>query len=202
LNLKQFKTEIKTIMKKTILSLTLATVFGSSVNANPIKETKEVKTAESTVTWKGYKVGGSHEGTISLKSGALEFDGEKLVGGEFVVDMTSISTTDLEGDYKGQLDGHLKSDDFFGTANHPTAKLVFTKVESTGKNSYDVTGNLTIKGTTEPVTFEVSVYGDKATASLKVDRTKYDVKYGSGIIGTAKDKLIYDEFDLVVDLQM
>lgn len=190
-------------MKKTILSLTLVTLFGASAIANPIKkETKEVKTTESTVTWKGYKVGGSHTGTIGLESGALEFDGEKLVGGEFVVDMTSINTTDLEGDYKGQLDGHLKSDDFFGTANHPTAKLVFTKVKSTGKNSYDVTGDLTIKGTTEPVTFEVSVYGDKATATLKVDRTKYDVKYGSGIIGTAKDKLIYDEFDLVVDLQM
>ncbi|MBO6532874.1 MAG: YceI family protein [Muricauda sp.] len=163
-------------MKKTILSLTLMTLVGSSAIANPIKETKEVKTTESTVTWKGYKVGGSHT--------------------------ASINTTDLEGEYKDKLDGHLKSDDFFGTANHPTAKLVFTKVTSTGKNSYDVTGDLTIKGTTEPVTFEVSVYGDKATASLKVDRTKYDVKYGSGIIGTAKDKLIYDEFDLVVDLQM
>ena len=83
-------------MKKTILSLTLVTVLGTSANANPIKETKEVKTSESQVTWKGYKVGGSHEGTISLKSGALEFDGEKLVGGEFVVDMTSINTTDLK----------------------------------------------------------------------------------------------------------
>jgi polyisoprenoid-binding protein YceI len=154
------------------------------------------------VTWKGYKVGGSHTGTIALESGSLQFDGEKLVGGEFVVDMTSINTTDLEGDYKNKLDGHLASDDFFGVANHPTAKLVFTKVKATGKNSYAVTGKLTIKGTTEPVSFEVSVYGDKATATLKVDRTKYDVKYGSGIIGTAKDKLIYDEFDLVVDLQM
>ncbi|MFT0716491.1 YceI family protein [Flagellimonas lutimaris] len=190
-------------MKKTILSLALITLFGASVVANPIvKETKEVKTSESQVTWKGYKVGGSHTGTISLKSGALEFDGEKLVGGSFVVDMTSINTTDLEGDYKGQLDGHLKSDDFFGTANYPTATLNFTKVKSSGKNSYEVQGDLTIKGTTEPVTFDVSVYGDKATATVKVDRTKYDVKYGSGIIGTAKDKLIYDEFDLVVDLQM
>jgi len=190
-------------MKKTILSLALITLFGAAAIANPIKkETKEVKTSESNVTWKGYKVGGSHTGTIDLKSGSLEFDGEKLVGGEFIVDMTSISTTDLEGDYKGKLDGHLASDDFFGVANHPTAKLVFTKVKSTGKNSYEVKGNLTIKGTTEPVSFDVSVYGDKATATLKVDRTKYDVKYGSGIIGTAKDKLIYDEFDLVVDLQM
>ena len=185
------------------MSLILTTVVGSSAIANNIeKETKEVKTSESTVTWKGYKVGGSHNGTISLKSGALQFDGEKLVGGEFVVDMSSISTTDLEGDYKDQLDGHLKSDDFFGTANHPTATLVFTQVKSSGKNSYEVTGNLTIKGTTKPVTFDVSVYGDKATATLKIDRTNYNVKYGSGIIGTAKDKLIYDEFDLVVDLQM
>lgn len=190
-------------MKKTILSLALVTLFGATAIANPIKkETKEVKTTESTVTWKGYKVGGSHNGTISLESGALEFDGEKLVGGNFVVDMSSINTQDLEGEYKDKLDGHLKSDDFFGTANHPTATLVFTKVKSTGKNSYEVNGDLTIKGATEPITFDVSVYGDKATATLKVDRTKYDVKYGSGIIGTAKDKLIYDEFDLVVDLQM
>ncbi|HKL91475.1 MAG TPA: YceI family protein, partial [Allomuricauda sp.] len=115
-------------MKKTILSLSLVTLFGSSAMANPIeKDTKEVKTSESTVTWKGYKVGGSHTGTISLESGALEFDGEKLVGGEFVVNMSSISATDLEGEYKDKLDGHLKSDDFFGTADHPTAKLVFTK---------------------------------------------------------------------------
>lgn len=190
-------------MKKTILSLTLVALFGATAVANPIvKETKEVKATESTVTWKAYKVGGSHTGTINLSAGTLEFDGEKLTGGEFVVDMTTINVTDLEGGSKNKLEGHLKSDDFFGSASHPTATLVFTKVRSTGKNSYEVTGDLTIKDITKPVTFDLSVYGDKATASLKIDRTEYDVKYGSGIIGTAKDKLIYDEFDLVVDLQM
>ena len=190
-------------MKKTVLSLALTTVFGLTAFANPIDgEKKEVKTDESKIVWKAYKVGGSHEGTINLKSGALEFDGEKLVGGTFVVDMTSITNTDMQGEYKGKLEGHLKSDDFFGTASNPTAKLVFTKVKASGKNSYEVTADLTVKGITAPITFDVSVYDTKATASLKVDRTKYDVKYGSGIIGTAKDKLIYDEFDLVVDLQM
>ncbi|WP_190811560.1 YceI family protein [Flagellimonas sp. S3867] len=190
-------------MKKTILSLALTMVFGLSAIANPIDGVKKsVKTDKSTVTWKAYKVAGSHTGTIKLKSGALEFDGEKLVGGEFIVDMTTINTTDLEGDYKNKLDGHLSSDDFFSTASNPTASLVFTEVKSSGNNSHKVTGDLTIKGITEPIVFEVSIYGSKATATLKVDRTKYDVKYGSGIIGTAKDKLIYDEFDLVVDLQM
>ncbi|WP_222983593.1 YceI family protein [Flagellimonas meishanensis] len=191
-------------MKKRNLSLALSLVFGISAMANPIdRETKEVKTEESTVTWKAYKVTGSHTGTVSLKSGALEFDGDQLVGGEFVVDMASINTTDLEGDYKNKLDGHLNSDDFFSTASHPTSKLVFTNVEASGKNSYKVTGDLTIKGITKPVTFDVSVYGSKATATLKVDRSEYDVRYGSGsFFDNLGDKTIYDEFDLVVDLQM
>ncbi|TXN36738.1 YceI family protein [Flagellimonas hymeniacidonis] len=191
-------------MKKTILSLALTVVFGFTAIANPIDgEKKAVKVDESTVTWKAYKVTGSHTGTIALKSGALEFDGDKLVGGEFVVDMTSITNTDLEGEYKGKLEGHLNSDDFFATASNPTSSLVFTNVEASGKNSYQVTGDLTIKGITKPVTFDVSVYGSKATATLKVDRAAYNVKYGSGsFFENLGDKTIYDEFDLVVDLQL
>lgn len=189
-------------MKKNIVTLALTLVFGS-VLANPVDgEKKEVKTDQSTVTWKAYKVTGSHTGTIALKSGALIFDDGKLTGGEFTVDMTTINTTDLEGDYKNKLDGHLHSDDFFSTASHPTSTLVFTKVQASGKNSYEVMGNLTIKGITKPVNLEVSVYGSKATATMKVDRAQYDVKYGSGsFFDNLGDKTIYDEFDLVVDLE-
>jgi len=189
-------------MKKSILTLALTLVFGT-VLANPVDgEKKEVKTEASTVTWKAYKVTGSHTGTIALKSGALLFEDGKLNGGEFTVDMTTINTTDLSGDYKAKLDGHLHSDDFFSTASHPTSSLVFTKVEASGKNSYKVTGDLTIKGITKPVTFDVSIYGSKATATLKVDRAAYDVRYGSGsFFDNLGDKTIYDEFDLVVDLE-
>ena len=82
------------------------------------------------------------------------------------------------------------------------ATLVFTNVASSGKNSYKVTGDLTIKGIKSPVIFDFSVYGNKANASLKVDRTKYDVRYGStSFFDNLKDKAIYDEFDLVADLQ-
>jgi polyisoprenoid-binding protein YceI len=116
--------------------------------------------------------------------------------------MTTINTTDLEGEYKGKLDGHLKSDDFFGVANYPTATLVFKDVTASGKNAYAVSGELTIKGKTNPVTFTISIYGSKATASLKVDRTEYDVRYGSAsFFDGLKDKAIYDEFDLVADLE-
>ena len=191
-------------MKKNVLSLALAIIFGASATAStPIDgEKKEVKTNESKVTWKAYKVTGSHTGTVDLKEGALMFDGDKLTGGEFVVNMASLISTDLEGEYKGKLEGHLKSDDFFGVETHPTSKLVFTKVKASGKNSYEVTGDLTIKGITKPVTFDVSIYGSKATATLKVDRAEYDVRYGSGsFFDNLGDKTIYDEFDLVVDLE-
>lgn len=191
-------------MKKTVLSLAFALVFGFAATATePIDgDKKEVKTESSKVTWKAYKVTGSHAGTVDLQSGALLFEADKLSGGEFVVNMTSLVTTDDLGDSKAKLEGHLKSDDFFGVATHPSAKLTFTEVMASGKNSYEVTGDLTIKGITKPVTFDVSIYGSKATATLKVDRSNYDVRYGSGsFFENLGDKTIYDEFDLVVDLE-
>jgi len=192
-------------MKKGVFSLALAMVFGVATATEPVaEEKKEVKADESTVTWKAYKVTGSHTGTVALEQGTLMFDGEKLTGGEFTVDMSTLVSIDLNDDpeSKGKLEGHLNSEDFFGTENHATSKLVFTEVKSTGKNSYEVTGDLTIKNITKPVVFDVSVYGSKATATVKVDRTNYDIKYGSGnFFENLGDKTIYDEFDLVVDLE-
>ncbi len=190
-------------MKKNFLTLALAVILGLTASASePLGgEKKEVKTEESKVTWKAYKVTGSHAGTVNLKEGTLIFDEGKLTGGEFVVDMTSLITTDDLGDMKAKLEGHLKSDDFFGVATHPTSSLVFTNVVASGKNSYEVTGDLTIKGITKALTFDVSVYGSKATATMKIDRAQYDVRYGSGsFFDNLGDKTIYDEFDLIVDL--
>jgi len=163
---------------------------------------KDIKTESSKLVWKGYKVTGSHEGTIDIQSGHLTFEDEKLTGGYVTINMTTLVSTDLEGNSKGKLEGHLKSDDFFSVATYKTASLKFTKVEASGKNAYDVTGDLTIKGQTNPVNFTISIYGNKATANLKVDRTQYGVKYGSAsFFDNLKDKAIYDEFDLVADLE-
>jgi polyisoprenoid-binding protein YceI len=191
-------------MKNTIKHLTLATIVAFiSISFTTIEEVKkEIKTTTSQVVWKGYKVTGSHHGTIGLKSGSLTFNSEKLTGGEFIIDMASITNSDLEGEYKGKLEGHLKSDDFFGVEKNPTAALSFINVKATGKNSYKVTGELTIKGHTNTIVFDLSVYGNKANASLKIDRTKYDVRYGStSFFDNLKDKAIYDEFDMVADLE-
>tara|TARA_R110002073_G_scaffold17446_5_gene65687 strand:+ start:10517 stop:11095 length:579 start_codon:yes stop_codon:yes gene_type:complete len=191
-------------MKNSIKNITaiLLVVFMTFSFTTIDGEKKEIKVENSKVVWKGYKVTGSHEGTIAIKSGYLNFNEDKLTGGAFVIGMSTITNTDLEGEYKGKLEGHLKSDDFFGVDKYPTASLIFTKIKPTGKNSYKVTGDLTIKGITETVSFDLSVYGNKANASLKVDRSKFDVRYGStSFFDGLKDKAIYDEFDLVVDLE-
>ncbi|MDU8884724.1 YceI family protein [Yeosuana sp. MJ-SS3] len=184
------------------LAMTAIIAFSSVSYAAVGKDEKQVNIEASKVVWKGYKVTGSHEGTIQVKEGELEFEGDTLIGGSFIMDMTTIGSTDLQGDYKGKLDGHLKSDDFFGVEKYPTASLVFTDVKATGKNSYEITGDITIKGTTETITFDLSVYGSKANASLKIDRSKFDVRYGStSFFDGLKDKAIYDEFDIVADLE-
>jgi polyisoprenoid-binding protein YceI len=202
-------------MKKLFITLSAVLVATSIAIATPSNtkekttekttkavEKKVINTEASTITWKAYKVTGSHEGIINLASGNLDFNGTVLTGGAFVVDMTTINTTDLEGEYKQKLDGHLHSDDFFGTATYKTASLEITSVKASGKNAYNATANLTIKNITKEVNFTISVYGSKATANLKVDRSQFDVRYGSGsFFDNLGDKTIYDEFDLVVDLQ-
>lgn len=190
-------------MKKITATLTLAATlvlqsFAPQINS----DVKEVSITKSSVTWKGYKVTGSHTGTIALKSGSLSFEDSKLVGGTFVMDMNSIACTDLEGVYKEKLEGHLKSDDFFGVKNNPTARLVFTNVTAGDKGVYAIKGDLTIKGKTNNVLFDLTVNEHNATTALKINRAKYDVKYGStSFFEGLKDKAIYDEFDLQVNLE-
>ncbi len=199
MNSKKYK-QMKNTIKNSIIIIAISLLTFSFTTIVDGKKT--IKTEKSTVTWKGYKVTGAHQGTIALKSGSLSFKNGKLIGGDFTINMSTIAISDLTGDAKGQLEGHLKSDDFFGVAKNPTSTLVFKKVKATSKNAYKITADLTIKGKTNTVKFNLSVYGNKANAALKVDRSKYDVRYGStSFFDNLKDKAIYDEFDLVVDLE-
>jgi polyisoprenoid-binding protein YceI len=179
-----------------ILVLALSTLAFTSISD------KKIKIENSTVIWNAKKVTGQHEGTISLKEGTLLFEGDKLTGGHFVVDMSTITVTDLEGGSKGKLEGHLKSDDFFGVEKHPTATLNITNVKHNG-NTYAVTADLTIKSITNSITFDMIVKDNTAAAALKIDRSKFDVRYGSpSFFNDLQDKAIYDEFDLNVNLAL
>lgn len=180
------------------IAVALIAVVSFSLNA---QTTKKVDAQKSKIEWTGKKVTGQHNGTIALKDGALVFKGDKLAGGNFTVNMTSINTTDLTGEYKGKLDGHLKSEDFFGVEKFPTATLVFKTLADKGNNVYTVTADLTIKGITNPITFDITTNNGTAITKLIVDRTKYDIKYGSGsFFDNLGDKTIYDDFELDVTL--
>lgn len=186
---------------KNLKSIALALVVVLST-ATVSAQSKNINTTTSTIEWVGKKVTGQHNGTVNFKDGALVFKGKKLAGGTFTVDMTSLTATDLSGEYQGKLNGHLKADDFFGTDKFPTAKLVFKKIGTKSANVYTVTADLTIKGITKPVSFDLTVNGNSATTAFNVDRTKYDIKYNSkSFFESIGDKAIYDEFELKVALK-
>lgn len=190
-------------MKRTslIVLITVLLIF-------PLSAQKK-HTADPTatqITWTGKKLGKEHVGTIGLKEGYISIDKNAITGGEFLVDMTSIKNTDIEDEkMNGMLIGHLKSDDFFGVEKYPAAKLVLTGSSKFVNGTATVKGNMTIKGATNPVEFTVQ---EAATGGVKtykalitVDRTQYDVKYGSGKFFTdLGDKAISDEFTLEVTL--
>ena len=168
--------------------------------------------SQSKIEWTGEKLTGSHTGTVNLQSGQAIIEDGQLVGGKFEIGMQTIVDKDLNDEKdNAKLTKHLKSDDFFGVESFPTTTFTITKAKALpatkgGQANYEISGDLTIKGITLPITFpaavEISEKVAKATAVLAVDRTKYNVRYGSGkFFENLGDKLIYDEFKINLDLR-
>ncbi len=195
-------------MKTTMLTTFAIALFfvASSFSTKDVTGNYEADTSQSTVAWLGKKVTGQHNGQIDLKEANLEIKKGKLTGGSFVIDMSSITCEDLKDEeYNQKLVGHLKSDDFFGVEKYPTSKFVIKSVKHKGGNDYEVTGDITIKETTETINFPatVTVDGDnvKASAKVTIDRSKFDVRYGSkSFFDDLGDKMIYDDFELDIDI--
>ncbi|MDT0675819.1 YceI family protein [Autumnicola musiva] len=163
---------------------------------------KEVNAEQSNVIWKGKKLAGSHSGTINLKEGYFTMENNEPTGGEFIMDMSSITVTDLSGDSKEQLEGHLKNDDFFAVDKFPTAKLVVNNIVKKDNGTYGVLGDLTIKENTNPVTYEQEWSENSALAKVVIDRSKYNVRYGSGsFFSNLGNNTIHDNFELDVNLK-
>lgn len=180
---------------------------------------------KSTVAWMGQKiiVKMKETGNIKIKEGKLEFDGDKLIGGRFILDMNTIETNSQYGEMKAKLEEHLKSVDFFDVVNSPLSELVIksaviapetatttpevaTSTVATDKPvNYLVTADLTIKGITKSVEFpaELTKVGNdiKAIAKLKIDRSLWDIRYGSGTFFTdLGDKVIDNEIGFDINL--
>lgn len=180
-------------MKKSLILISFllsAITFGASVD-----------TSKSKVVWLGKKVTGEHTGTVSVKSGNLEMTEGKLTGGEVVMDMTTITTTDLTGEWATKLVNHLNAEDFFEVKNHKTATFKATSVSGKKGGEYTVKGDLTIKGKSVPHTVKLKQKGNTFTGKLVFNRTKFDIKYGSGsFFKGLGDKMIYDDVELTLTL--
>lgn len=189
------------------------------------KEAEAVKPAEiatetyalarnSKIEWVGSKkfVGDKHNGTVPVKSGIFEVAEDGIVGGNFILDMSNITNSDLEGEWQGKLLGHLKSPDFFDTAKFPTAEFTITNVEKLSGVSgatHKIKGNLTLKNTTKSIEFnaDVKTAGDGITATTPqfvIDRTQWGVEYGStdktSVADDLKDKIISNDIGIKMSL--
>ncbi len=165
----------------------------------------------SKVNWTGYKIGGQHTGSIEISSGQLLFIDEVFAGGNFEIDMATVANKDIEvEDMKTKLEDHLKSPDFFDVKKYPTATFKIDKVIPYGeveenKTKYKIVGQLTMKGITKRVKFEADFFEYDTSYSisgrLKIDRSDFNVKYGSGtFFAEIGDKIIYD--DVLLDLSI
>lgn len=191
-------------MKKLILSTLVSLISTYSLYA---QEKYPISIKNSKVKWIGEKVTGAHYGYVNLKDAYFLFEEDKLVGGEFNMDMNSITCTDIEDEkYATKLVDHLKNDDFFATDKYPISNFKITKVIFDG-TSYMITGDMTIRDITQEITFPAKFHShgsiSHANASIKIDRTKHDIKYGSGsFFDNLGDRMIYNEFTLKVKLEL
>lgn len=225
-----FKNSKQKVMKKVFLPLLVVGLAFTSCKeetTTPTPEVTEVEVTEtettpevvftpdykidasSVINWVGSKPAGKHEGTITLKEGGFTVVDGAVTGGEFVIDMNSITVTDLEGDKKAGLEGHLKgtgeedkADHFFNVNQFPTGKFTIKSiVDGT------VTGDLTLKGKTNEISFPATISVTDTdiafeTENFQIDRTKWGVNYSSkSVFDDLKDKFINDEIDLTINIK-
>ena len=175
-------------------------------------DTLSIDITGSTIGWVGTKTGGQHNGTFNIANGFLTVSDGNVTGGAFDIDVTSLSVLDLTGEDKGKLEGHLKSADFFLVDSFPTAKFEITNVAAfdpatnTSKlagATHTISGNLTLRGQTNNVTFPAIVKIENgnvtAVADFNIDRTNWGLVYKGP--NNPADWFIAKEVNLKIDVK-
>ena len=190
-------------IKKGVVVLT---VILFSINITSYATDFVVDKGVSSVKWEAKKVTGKHNGTIAFANGSISANKANITGGTLVIDMKTIVDVDLtDAGYNKKLIGHLSSDEFFAVDKFPESTLVIKKVTLVSGSDYRVSGDLTIKGVTNPFEFNAKVIQDgdklKAEGLMTINRAKFGVKYGSSsFFKGLGDKVIYDDFTLAFNI--
>jgi len=156
--------------------------------------------SKSSLKWIGTKLKGKHNGTVKIADGNIVVKDNKVVGGKFSLDMTTINNEDMKDDptMKAKLEGHLKSEDFFNVEKFPKATFEITSLTETVDGNATITGNLTIKDITKGVTFpaKINYSTDKkpvsATANFNINRQLWNITYPGQPDNLIKDEINFD----------
>ena len=187
-------------MKPKILTyvILLITVFYCNVYSQELI----LDNINSSIKWTGKEITTkTHYGSLKFREGKISMEGERIISGSFIVDMKSIDCEDLSGKSKNYLESHLKSEDFFGVEDFPEASLSIKTAELKSDGNQLVKGDITIKGVTQPISFNISIQNKGGKAKLTFDRTKHNVTYRSGnFFQNLGDKLIYDDIEIEAQL--
>jgi len=145
-------------------------------------------------------------GKFTSFEGKLEGDPEDLTEAKiaFLADIDSINTGNE------QRDGHLKSADFFDAANHPKLTFNSTSIEHTGDSDYKVTGDLSIRGNTRPITLNVefggiqnNLYGQTVAGfeiTGKINRQDYGLTWSA--VTEAGGIVVSDDVKIAIDAEL
>ncbi len=159
----------------------------------------EIDTSNSVITWTGTKVTGSfHTGNISAQSSDIKVTDGQVQSGSVVLDMSSLTVTDLEGKKAANFLKHMMSEDFFEVSKFPTATLKLSE-----NKDGEMIGELTVKGQTHPIAFSVKQENGKYVGKATFDRTKFGVVYRSGnFFKDLGDKVINDDVEVVFSIAL
>ncbi|MCK8481583.1 YceI family protein [Psychroserpens algicola] len=170
-----------------------------------------VNVSESAIHWKGFKPTGTHTGTINLDNGIFKTDDGKLQSGTFLIDMKSITVTDLEsGNGKESLEAHLmgtvegKEGDFFNVTKFPTAAFEITGTESIAAGKTRLSGNLSMVGQKHNISFPVTITNENdmmtiESDSFTIDRTTWGINFKSkSVFDNIGEKFINDDMELKI----
>jgi len=146
------------------------------------------------------------KGSFTNFTAEVEANPEDLTGAtiSFDIDVKSINTNNED------RDNHLRSGDFFDVEGFPSIKFVATDIKKTDEGEYDVTGDITIKDVTKPITFEAE-YGGKGTnpwgqevvafsANTKISRKEFNLTWNQAL--ETGGVLVGDDIKITIEIQL